>query len=102
MNIWLKMPSLAHASLAQLVRHCIFKPVIISCIRSSATGGYFFAVVKSSDANTAISANYVKNHENLNITADSFNYKLYGINILDLTEAVSWNCSYAKFLWLYQ
>ena len=52
--------SQANASLAQLVRHWTPEPVIISCIRSSPTGGNFcLAVVKSFDANTPISANFI-------------------------------------------
>ena len=56
----------ANASLAQLVRHWTLKPVIISCIKSSPTGGNFFAVVESFDANTAISVNFVLTVNNLN------------------------------------
>ena len=50
----------ANTNLTQLVKHWTLKPLIVSCIRSSHTGGNFFAlVVKSLDANTAISANFV-------------------------------------------
>ena len=67
MNKSLKIPKLAHASLAHSVRHWTLKQVIISCIRSSPTGGNFlFAVVKFFDANTAISANFVLTVKNSN------------------------------------
>ena len=47
----------ANANLAQLVKHCPLKPVIISGLNP--TGGNFFALVKSFDTNTAIFANFV-------------------------------------------
>ena len=49
----------ANACLAHLVRHWTPKPVIISSIRSSPMKVTFLTVVKSFDANNAISANFV-------------------------------------------
>ena len=46
----------AKLAFAQLIRYWTSEPVIISCIRSSLTGGNFLAVVKSFDANSAISS----------------------------------------------
>ena len=65
MNRSLKIPSIAHASLAHMVRHWTPKPVIISCTRSSPTrGNFFFAVVKSFEYKIAISANFVQTVKN--------------------------------------
>ena len=48
-----------------MVRHWTPKPAIISCTRSSPTGGnYFFAVVKSFEYKIAISANFVQTVKN--------------------------------------
>ena len=66
MNRSLKIPLIAHASLAHMVRHWTPKPVIISCIRSNPTGGnFFFDVVKSFEYNNAISAKFCTNCEKL-------------------------------------
>ena len=43
------LPNRAKLAFAQLIRHWTFEPVIISCI-------HFLAVVKSFDANSAISS----------------------------------------------
>ena len=65
MNRSLKIPYIAHASLAHMVRRWTPKPAIISCIRSSPTGGNFFsAVVKSFEYKIAISANFVQTVKN--------------------------------------
>ena len=55
----------ANVSLAHMVRHWTPKPVMISCIRSSPTGGNFcFAFVNSFEYNSAISANFVQTLKN--------------------------------------
>ena len=65
MNSSLKIPYIAHACLAHMVRHWTPKPVIICSIRSSPTGGnFFFAVVKSFEYKIAISANFVQTVKN--------------------------------------
>ena len=45
-------------SLAHLVKHWPLKPIMIYCIRLNPTGSNFLVIVKSFDANTAISANF--------------------------------------------
>ena len=55
-------------NLAHMVRHWTPKPVIISCIRSSPTGGNFlFAVINSFEYKNAISANFVQTVKNSNV-----------------------------------
>ena len=59
---------MAHASLAHMVWHWTPKPVIISRIRSSPTGGNFlFAVVNCFQYNNAISANFEQTMKNSNL-----------------------------------
>ena len=69
MNRSLKIPKIAHASLAHMVRHSTPKPAIISCTRLSPTeGNFYFAVLKSFEYKIAISANFVQTVKNLNVS----------------------------------
>ena len=61
-----------------MVRHWTPKPVIISRIRSSPTGGnFFFAVVKSFEYKIAISANFVQTVKNSNNSRKSIRPMVY-------------------------
>ena len=52
-----------------MARHGTAKPVIISYIRSSPTGGSFFALVRALEYNNAISANFVQTVKNSNVSS---------------------------------
>ena len=74
MNRKLKIPQIAYANLADMVRHWTPKPVIISCIRSSPTGDYFFAVVNYFEYNNARFANFVQTVKNSIYSANLSTY----------------------------
>ena len=89
MNRSLKILKLANASLAHMVRHWSPKPAIISCTRSSSTGGnLFFAVVKSFEYKLAISANFVQTQVLFTKPKDS---QIYGRSVVWIvTISVEW------------
>ena len=84
----------ANVSLAQLVRHWTLKLVIISSIRSSPTGGNFFAVVISLEYNNAISADFVQTVKNSILTCKTFNHPTQAnVNTCRLSCTPSGLCS---------
>ena len=68
-----------------MVRHWTPKPAIISCTRSSPTGGnFFFAVVKFFKYKIAISANFVQTVKNsIIMTSVLFKWFLYKLKKTD-------------------
>ena len=82
-----------NVSLAQLIRHWSLKLVKISCIRSSPTGGNFFAVVKSFEYNNAISANFVQTVKNSSeyIIVHSQKFHVLWITSINLLSGLSKN-----------